>query len=220
MGRPGQTMSDAAAAVLITGASSGIGAALARAYAKRGARLGLGRREEALALCAKLAGGASLVLVADVGDALQIAGRHDVSCRFRFPAWSLPMRACRWDAKYASDLTTFEVLRQILLGMVSTFQPFVSPCASAKRPAWSVSRRWQASAACLVWGPGASKAAVIITWKAFASRCTARGQGGDGRARLHPHTDDRRKRFSDALSDGARRRGRPDPQDGGRRATL
>ncbi|HQV08754.1 MAG: SDR family oxidoreductase [Rhodocyclaceae bacterium] len=125
-------MSDAAAAVLITGASSGIGAALARAYAKRGARLGLlGRREKALAALCESLPGEHLVLVADVGDPLQMAeaARRFVS-RFGIPDVVIANAGVSVGTltEYASDLTAFEkVLRTNLLGMVSTFQPFVEP---------------------------------------------------------------------------------------------
>lgn len=59
--------------VVITGASSGVGRALARAYGARGARVGLvARNVEALEACAaeiRAAGGEALVCQADVADA-------------------------------------------------------------------------------------------------------------------------------------------------------
>jgi dehydrogenase/reductase SDR family member 7B len=62
-------MSAAAQTVWITGASSGIGAALARAYAKRGARLVLsGRNEAALAEVAAQCGAAHLILPFEAAD--------------------------------------------------------------------------------------------------------------------------------------------------------
>ena len=59
--------------VVVTGASSGVGRAVARAFGTRGARLGLiARNEEALAVAAEevhRAGGEALVLPLDVADA-------------------------------------------------------------------------------------------------------------------------------------------------------
>jgi short-subunit dehydrogenase len=61
------------AAVLVTGASSGIGAACARAFAREGARVALlaRRRERLEALAGEIesSGGSALVLPADVSDA-------------------------------------------------------------------------------------------------------------------------------------------------------
>ena len=65
--------------VFITGASSGIGAALAKAYAARGAKLGLvARRETELQQLAATLPSESLVLTADVRDgaAVQRAAAH------------------------------------------------------------------------------------------------------------------------------------------------
>lgn len=62
--------------VVITGASSGVGRALARAYGARGARVGLvARNVEALEACAaeiRAAGGEALVCQADVADAAAV----------------------------------------------------------------------------------------------------------------------------------------------------
>jgi NAD(P)-dependent dehydrogenase (short-subunit alcohol dehydrogenase family) len=67
--------------VVITGASSGIGRAVARAYGARGARVGLiARNLEALEACAseiRAAGGEALVCAADVADAAAVEAAAD-----------------------------------------------------------------------------------------------------------------------------------------------
>lgn len=64
--------------VLITGASSGIGAAAARLFAARGSRVGLiARTRDALEARAAELGDAALVLVADVSDPAGIAAAVD-----------------------------------------------------------------------------------------------------------------------------------------------
>jgi NAD(P)-dependent dehydrogenase (short-subunit alcohol dehydrogenase family) len=62
--------------VMVTGASAGLGRAIAHAFAKRGARIGLiARNEEALAACrseVEQLGGEALVLPLDVSDAAAV----------------------------------------------------------------------------------------------------------------------------------------------------
>jgi len=121
-----------APAVLITGASSGIGSALARAYAARGARLGLlGRNGNTLAKLAEHLPGEHLPLVADVGEHVQMvdAARCFVE-RFGVPDIVIANAGVSVGTltEYESDLADFDkVLRTNLLGMVATFQPFVEP---------------------------------------------------------------------------------------------
>lgn len=124
--------------VFITGASSGIGAALARAYAARGASLGLlGRREAALeALRASLPGSHS-IHVADVASAealgaaardfIRIHGVPDiVIANAGVSAGTL--------SEEQGDLAVFErILRTNLIGMAATFQPFIQPMREAGR---------------------------------------------------------------------------------------
>ncbi|MDP5238621.1 SDR family oxidoreductase [Uliginosibacterium sp. 31-16] len=116
--------------VFITGASSGIGAALARAYAARGATLGLvARRAEALeALLAGLPGEHG-IYVADVTapEQLAVAARQFIE-RFGLPDVVIANAGVSAGTltEEQGDLAVFErVLRTNLLGMVATFQPFI-----------------------------------------------------------------------------------------------
>jgi len=122
--------------VFITGASSGIGAALARHYAMTGASVGLvGRRREALeALAAELPGEA-LVMVADVADARAM---RDAAAQF-VDHGGLPDLVIASAGVSAGTLTECEedgdVFARILdinvLGLVNTFRPFILPMRRA-----------------------------------------------------------------------------------------
>lgn len=119
------------ARVFITGASSGIGAALARRYAARGAVLGLvGRRQDALqALADALPGQGHQVYALDVRDrsALQAAARD-------FMAGGPVDRVIACAGISAGTLTDapedFAVFQAIfdtnVLAMVATFEPFIA----------------------------------------------------------------------------------------------
>ena len=117
--------------VFITGASSGIGAALALVYAQRGAQLGLvGRRAEALqALAAGLPGDGHSIYVLDVRDRVAL---HAAAADF--------LQGGDVDVVIASAgisvgtvteaLEDFEVFRAIyetnVLATVATFEPFIA----------------------------------------------------------------------------------------------
>lgn len=122
--------------VFITGASSGIGAALAKAYAARGARLGLvARRETELQRPAATLPCESIVLTADVRD----GGRMQRSAaafieRFGMPDIVIANAGVSngTATERSEDLAAFAEIMDInVLGMVRTFQPFVAGmCAS------------------------------------------------------------------------------------------
>jgi short-subunit dehydrogenase len=118
--------------VFITGASSGIGAALARAYAARGARLGLmARRADALeALVAQLPG-QNGVYAADVNDRDAV-----IAAARRFEADSGGADVVIANAgisigvltEHYEDLETFgQVLQTNVVSLAHTFHPFIAP---------------------------------------------------------------------------------------------
>ena len=125
-------MTSPPARVFITGASSGIGAALARHYAGAGAALGLfARRGDALArIAAALAPATTLTYPGDVRDAAALA---EAACDFIARA-GVPdvvianagvSRGTTTDI--ADDLAAFEaVIDTNMLGMVRTFSPFLA----------------------------------------------------------------------------------------------
>lgn len=116
--------------VFITGASSGLGEALARHYAQQGATLGLLARREA-PMQTLLAGlpGKHAIFVADVGDPLALRR----AAQAFIDAHGLPDIVIANAGvsvgtltEYAEDIDAFSrVLQTNLLGMVASFQPFV-----------------------------------------------------------------------------------------------
>lgn len=118
--------------VFITGASSGIGAALARHYAARGAVLGLvARRRDALTALVSSLPGEHAIYIVDVADgpALQAAAA-DFVARFGLPDVVIANAGVSVGTltEEADDLPAFErVMRTNVLGMVATFQPFAAP---------------------------------------------------------------------------------------------
>ncbi|MCS7101900.1 MAG: SDR family oxidoreductase [Burkholderiaceae bacterium] len=117
--------------VFLTGASSGIGAALARAYAARGATLGLvGRRREPLQSLAAALPGRCYVYAADVADpdAMVAAARA-----FEADAGAADLVIANAGVSYGvrteryEDLAVFaETLSINVLGLAHTFHPFLA----------------------------------------------------------------------------------------------
>ncbi len=124
--------------VFITGASSGIGAALARAYAARGASVGLlGRRADALEALRASLPGEHMVLVADVArpDELVAAARSFMA-RFGVPDVVIANAGVSAGtlSEEQGDPAVFEgILRTNFLGMVASFQPFIIPMRRERR---------------------------------------------------------------------------------------
>lgn len=117
--------------IFITGASSGIGAALARHYAAQGATLGLlARRGDALAALVADLPGRHHTYVADVADASAVAAAAQAFMTVEgVPDIVIANAGVSVGTltEYAEDLAAFErVLRTNVLGMVATFQPFIS----------------------------------------------------------------------------------------------
>lgn len=124
--------------VIITGASSGIGTALARHYAQRGAVLGLvsRRKTELKQLAAQLACPA-LVYAADVRDAAALqAAAADFITRQGCPDIVIANAGVSVGTltEFAADTLAFQdVIDVNVMGMVKTFQPFIAAMRTAGR---------------------------------------------------------------------------------------
>ena len=125
--------------VFLTGASSGLGAALARHYATGGANLGLvARRVDVLAaVAAALAPARCATYVADVRDAeaLRRAARDFVDC-FGYPDIVIANAGVSVGTvtEHTEDNSAFRTIVDTnVLGMLHTFQPFVSGLTAAHR---------------------------------------------------------------------------------------
>lgn len=125
--------------VFLTGASSGIGAALARHYAGQGAILGLVARREgelqqlATAVCAL--GGEAAIYPLDVTDATALADAgNDFVMRFGAPDVVIANAGVSAGTltEHAEDLDVFRrIMETNVMGMVATFAPFIGPMRAA-----------------------------------------------------------------------------------------
>lgn len=123
--------------IFLTGASSGLGAALARHYAARGATLGLAaRNEEKLRRVAAELPGEHSVHVVDVTDAqaMTVAAKEFMA-RVGTPDIVIANAGVSVGtlAAEASDLPVFKRVIDInLIGMVHTFAPFIAAMSAAR----------------------------------------------------------------------------------------
>jgi short-subunit dehydrogenase len=125
--------------VFLTGASSGLGEALAAHYAKQGATLGItARRQSELdRVAAALAPATVATYAVDVrdADAMAAAGR-DFIARHGLPDIVIANAGVSRGtlAEHAEDLAGFrDVFDTNVLGIVHTFHPFMTPMREAKR---------------------------------------------------------------------------------------
>src|SRR5438132_6988757 len=124
--------------VFLTGASSGIGEALARHYAARGATLGLvARRSERLREVQSALAVPVEIYPADVRDlaAMKAAGAGFIA-RHGIPDLVIANAGVSHGTltEFERDAATFrEILDINVLGIVHTFQPFVAPMRERKR---------------------------------------------------------------------------------------
>ncbi len=118
--------------VFLTGASSGIGEALARLYAKRGATLGLvARRADALAALKSSLGVPCETYSCDVRDGAALkAAADDFIAKHGVPDLVIGNAGISHgtDTAIAEDAEVFREIMDInVLGLVHTFHPFVGP---------------------------------------------------------------------------------------------
>lgn len=124
--------------VFLTGASSGLGAALAAHYAAHGAQLGLAaRRAELLeSLAAGLPGSHRLypLDVTDQGALAAAAGDFVARCGVPDIVVANAGISVGTLTEHAEDLPAFARVFQVnVFGMAATFQPFIAPMRAARR---------------------------------------------------------------------------------------
>jgi short-subunit dehydrogenase len=124
--------------VFITGASSGIGEALAREFASRGARLGLvARRVEALQALVATLPGEHLIYEVDVTDteAIVAAGRaFDAAVGGADIVVANAGISLGVKTEFYEDLAQFRrVFETNVLAMPATFHPFIAPMKTRRR---------------------------------------------------------------------------------------
>ena len=122
--------------VVITGASSGIGEALAVYYAAQGAQLGLmARRSEVLEALNQRLGGQHACYALDVGDAPALhAAAHDFISRFGAPDIVIASAGVSAGTltEHEEDLAVFRRVMEInVFGMAATFSPFIPALKAA-----------------------------------------------------------------------------------------